>query len=227
MTAKPCASLPLHPAGLWRSGPARPARHWLLTGAATTTLSLSLAMQSLRATWHSRVRQRAAVGAAVWHSCNRHVQTNACLVACMVATADGISAVLGSAAVCWALQQGCSCAWGLCTCLAACAKLVPLTAAGCWCCSCACAGIGWTDDTVQRRGSQVVDALHPAGTGIIEYEVRLLPDITATCLPAALLGFSQHSVCCGALSRAAAAAAPRWRLLITPAFGGRRCYQRQ
>lgn len=33
------------------------------------------------------------------------------------------------------------------------------------------AGIGWTDDTVQRQGSQVVDALHPAGTGIIEYEV--------------------------------------------------------
>lgn len=32
-------------------------------------------------------------------------------------------------------------------------------------------GIGWTADTVQRRGSQVVDALHPAGTGIIEYEV--------------------------------------------------------
>lgn len=36
------------------------------------------------------------------------------------------------------------------------------------------AGIGWTDDTVQRKGSQVVDALHPAGTGIIEYEVSSL-----------------------------------------------------
>jgi hypothetical protein len=33
------------------------------------------------------------------------------------------------------------------------------------------AGIGWTEDTVRSKSSHVVDALHPSGTGIIEYEV--------------------------------------------------------
>lgn len=35
-----------------------------------------------------------------------------------------------------------------------------------------CTGIGWTEETVNSPESQVVDALHPSGTGIIEYEVR-------------------------------------------------------
>jgi len=36
------------------------------------------------------------------------------------------------------------------------------------------AGIGWSEESVLKKEIQIVDALHPTGTGILEYEVGVL-----------------------------------------------------
>jgi hypothetical protein len=50
----------------------------------------------------------------------------------------------------------------------------------CLCCVCVLTGVGWSESTLgSKKEVQLVDALHPTGTGVIEYEVMPRPDTSA------------------------------------------------